>query len=455
MDHSIREDEIDLRPYFNVIAKRWRLILASGLITALVAALVSLALPKAYTATAAVLIRPTYSQLAFDERFITEDSPLDPKSDSHIKALTALAASPAIETAIPASKLQQLAPEDYLPGDLSEDYISISSEGDLLLIEATGSSPEQARDLADTWAETFVSYANKLYSEQGGAGGELEKQVEAANQRYQQAQRAYEEFLSTNRLPELGRQIEALTALLDESQKADREAYQRYLDRIRGLEMLLRDAEALRAHVGDGLDNNFGESLAALALRMRATGGEQLPIELQLSDPGAIASQATLADLDLVIAQIKAQIADIKRAADAIAAALAYEQDASGSLPPDQRAAHLETLRQLRQQHEHEASKERTLEQERNIAFEALQVLRRKLAEQQAAAINSDIRLRLAGRSLLPSRHSSPKLFINTFAGLFIGTLLGMAASFWLEFARKEEQQVPTADLVAGHSSAP
>jgi capsular polysaccharide biosynthesis protein len=162
----MEQHDIDLRPIVMGIASRWRRIIVLALTGAVIAASIALLSPKSYTASASVLvfIRQTGAQIGIGQPVMNLET-ID--IGARRQGLIALARSNAIEAQIPSDILQQVAPSNYRPGLLTEDQkINVRPDGDLIVISATASTPEQARLLADAWATTYVDYARSLYTDQ-------------------------------------------------------------------------------------------------------------------------------------------------------------------------------------------------------------------------------------------------------------------------------------------------
>jgi uncharacterized protein involved in exopolysaccharide biosynthesis len=143
--------------------------------------------------------------------------------------------------------------------------------------------------------------------------------------------------------------------------------------------------------------------------------------------------EATLADLDALIVALEQEIAETRQKATELGKMLAAEGLAPGSsLTAEQRAAYFEELSALRQEREEEAGKLRRLEQERDLALDALQVVEKKLAEQRVAVFQPDAEVRLAGQALLPSRPDS-HLVLYLLAGGLAGLMLGILTALLIE----------------------
>lgn len=159
-------DDIDLRPYVIAIVRRWPWIIGAALLAGLLAVGVTSMLPKTYTATASVLmfIRQTGSQVGSAEPILSIET-ID--VNSRRQGLLGLAENSAIEARIPPDVLARVTPPDYKPGMIVErDYINITANGDLLTVTARAETPQQAQELANVWASTYVDYTKTLYTDQ-------------------------------------------------------------------------------------------------------------------------------------------------------------------------------------------------------------------------------------------------------------------------------------------------
>jgi uncharacterized protein involved in exopolysaccharide biosynthesis len=160
------ENEFDVRKYVLDVLKRWPIILLATVVAGLTAFGVSMILPKTYTAKSVVLlfVRQTGSQLGVNEALINVES-ID--SGARRVGLVALAQSDTIESLLPADVVQRIVPDDYKPGLIvRNEQINVVSQGDLLEIRATAPTAQQAKDLADVWATTYVDLIRRLYTDE-------------------------------------------------------------------------------------------------------------------------------------------------------------------------------------------------------------------------------------------------------------------------------------------------
>lgn len=159
-------DEIDFRPYIVAVIRRWYWIIASALLIAGATGGLLTLVPKTYAATAAVVIQiqQTGSQLGVNNALLNIET-ID--AGARRQGLVSLATSEVIESRIDPATLARLAPANYKPGMIvRRNLVQVQADGDLLNIRASAPSPQQAKELVDLWATTYVDYAKTLYTDQ-------------------------------------------------------------------------------------------------------------------------------------------------------------------------------------------------------------------------------------------------------------------------------------------------
>jgi capsular polysaccharide biosynthesis protein len=398
------EKEIDLRPHIIAVLGQWRLIAIIAIAAAVIAALIAFSLPTAFTATSDVLILPSRSQLTFDPRFVTNNATLGTDAVSRRQALVALASSAALEAQVLSKIPADLVGENYRPGDLAQ-RLRVSSDGDLLHIETSALSAQTAQALAETWAQAYVHTVNNLYGRDNIMLHEVESQLADAQTRYDQAQHNLETFIGTSTIVRVQQQISTTTELLNGSLAGTQKLYAQYLEQARTLEGTLRDAETVRQQVAAGQAEGLANALAALSLRARAAGSVQLPIDLRFDDPSAFASNGvTLADLDALINVLQQRRDVLVEQSHQLAQTISDGKGAGGSLPPTLQDTYEKRLSVLYQQYEQQTSQAKLLQQRRDLAFESLSILQRKLDEQRVALGTPEVQLRFISVGVEPPR---------------------------------------------------
>jgi len=433
------ESEIDLRPYILAVLHRWRLILLVGIVLGLVALLITLLQSPTYTATADVLIFPMRSQLEFDPRFTTSDALDDVSTLARQQALARLA-----ESGVLAERVHSDLPADLIDQDLADQpgslvgQIEVSTEGNLLHLQATAADGQEAKILVDTWAQAYVSLVNELYGSDTGLSQEVEEQLVAAQERYESVQQELETFVGTSELIPIEQQIAVLNSLLQGSREANQTLYTEYLSRTHALELVLRDAQTLREQAEAGASDDLANSLSLLALRTRTVGDVQLPVELRFDDPGALTQVTgpTVDDLNALISILQQRQQELVVESQQLAKAIASGDGTTAALTAEQRGAYEEQLTMLQQQREQQIARQNFLQQQRDLAFDSLTILQRKLDEQRIAQGTSQVEVRLVGSVIEPLPSIVLRLVLNSAVAMFVGVFLGVLLVIGMEIIR-------------------
>jgi len=422
------QEEIDLRPYIIALIRQWRMIAIVVAVAVVGAVLVAVLNSPSYTASADVLVLPSRSQLTFDQRFVTNNAVLGTDAASRRQALIALATSSALEEKVYPKLGPDLAGQPYVPGALAR-RIRVTSDGDLLHIETTAATAQSAQALADTWGQVYVSAVNNLYNRDADMLHELETQSTEAQQRYDQAQHELETYVGTSSIVQVGQQISMTVELLDASREGAQQLYTQYLTQARDLEAVLRDAETLRQQVAAGQTQGLANGLAGLALRARAVGGGQLPVDLRFDNPGALAQESglTVADLDTLISVLQQRRTALLEQSRQLAQALDGTSGAdNGSLPLGLHDAYVKRLSALNQQFEQQTAQVKLLRQRRDLALDSLSILQSKLDEQRVAFGTPEIQVRFLGAAVEPPRSVATRAVLYGSAAAFVGLFFGI-----------------------------
>ncbi len=218
-DSSSDEIEIDLRKYADIVTSRWRLLLTSVVIAAILGGLISVTVPPSYEATATIALVKTATQVAFDERIktVTQGDTNTTTADTRRATYVGLVENAAIANAIAKQLDTLLTNEEKNPARLLEKIdAAASGRGDLVLIKVRDSSPQKAAAIATAWAQEYERFVNNLYA---GAPAEYSTSVDNEYQRAvqdaSQAQTAFEGFIKTSQIDSLQRSISETQQLLD------------------------------------------------------------------------------------------------------------------------------------------------------------------------------------------------------------------------------------------------
>lgn len=220
------EDELDLGRIVRVLyAWRWDIVVGTVLVTVVAVLgywLLSALQKPVYTATAQVAILRTKTEVTFEDRFrtLSEQGQLARPQESAASrrgALLGLVQHGAVAEAVVRRMGEALAPEERTPARLLRaiearlvDAPSGRASGgsDLISIVAKADEPGKAAQLANAWAEEYVTRVNQLY---GTIPAEMmasvRSELDRAQVRFDASQQALEGFIATNRIPHLGRLI--------------------------------------------------------------------------------------------------------------------------------------------------------------------------------------------------------------------------------------------------------
>jgi uncharacterized protein involved in exopolysaccharide biosynthesis len=411
------DDEIDLREYVHVLRRRWLMVLGIPVVAVLVAAALSFfVLPPEYQATAGVVILKARTDVQFTSKIRTE---LSEDVKSRREALQTLATSRAVAAQV-IERLGDKLPEGQRRVDVLLGSVSSKLNGDLLTIQVKNEDPQLAATLANTWAQTYVTYVNPLFSDVGQTPDTLSPQVEDAGTNYQAAEQALVQFLADNQIQRLQREVDDLQKRIDKQ----------YAD-LRTLDNLIDDVESLQAQLAQGvastMPTSLGNSLAAVFLRARAfttSSGAQLNTQLQL-DPAAWTTSPQDAakwqhELDALLSTLTSR----RQALNQTVQSTDWEQQ----------------LLTLQSELEHQQARQKELTDSRDVAWDTYTSLRRKYAEVKVATEAPDLQVSIAMHADAPEKPIGPRKALNVALAGALGLMVGVFGAFFLEFLEGEEE---------------
>jgi capsular polysaccharide biosynthesis protein len=361
------EEEVDLRKYLAALFRRWRIILLTPFVLALVA-LVILRYPP-FEAVSSVAIVKWQEDLTLDPNFRTR-SEIDvgggaatTRADSRRNSLVSLVTSNTLVERVIATLGDRLPANDRQPDVLlSKVSGQLAPSSDLILIRVRHSDRQLAAAIATTWAHEYERYVNNIYGSKPALSSAISLELEQSQRAYQQKQQEVERFVADSRIDKLTRQITMTEQLARDMQDEVRNTLgtvarqhlrlrtnqivqyltiqsnaastviskelelrtailaDRYVERAQ-LERLIGTAQTFRAQVAAGGEASAQSSeLALLLLKAQIfTDRKALPTGLQvtLEHPSAPRSQAEyLADLDALIKVIEQRRTEIVTATE-------------------------------------------------------------------------------------------------------------------------------------------
>jgi uncharacterized protein involved in exopolysaccharide biosynthesis len=221
-------DEIDLRRYLLVLLRWWREIvvisLLAGAITGITIVLLNNSKTPVYAANADILIARLSSNIELDDRVSTSAGAGQGDQNGWRTSLLQLVNSSDVANAVLAELKDALpvslqSPE-ALAGVISASIPLSADEryaSNIIRVTATTATPDVSAKIANSWAHHLVDYINGLYGEVPETmiqSVTAERDDALAN--YQTAQKAYEDFVATNQISVLTRQVDEKSTLRNE-----------------------------------------------------------------------------------------------------------------------------------------------------------------------------------------------------------------------------------------------
>lgn len=403
------DETIDLRPYVDALVRRWWVILGAVIAGILIAAYLHFSATN-YRATALLAAFDPSQRLQFDERIF---SAVD--LDSFTSAYPELATSDDALAPVLARA------EELTNGDIATKTdlrnilrVETGSDSRLLRLSVSHSDPEVAAELANIWAESFVSTVDDVYLGRAGQIEFFEGLFADANAELQSTGQALVEFQSGTRM-----------GIVDNELMSLNQQQSTYLADRRRLTILLEDAESLSALIeaGPGDTITYADQLAALTLQQSVFIHETPiltpTIGITQSTYGTIQLQAD-PQFDLTTSDRSEQLALLENLAETIETSLAGI---------DVKLLELESrFFELQREKQAMINQYEELVRRHDVGVETTVTLARKIDEVRIQTQDSGSSLRIASLASPPVEYdrSSPILSAMT-AGL-LGFLVSVVA---------------------------
>jgi capsular polysaccharide biosynthesis protein len=375
------EKEVDLRSYIGVLLKHWKIIASITVIAGLVAGLLGFLGSPSYETKAGVVSTPEFS-ITSDE----EASALNIERET----LIALAKS----TTVASQVIEQLG-DRLEPGERSLasliSKVQVKNQGDFIEITVKDPDPEQAADIANAWAESYVSYVNGLYSGVLPSPEELKAQADAAKLAYEEAEGTWEEFVRDNRIDELDRQISDIE--------------------------LLCQLKSLRQQFEAGALSSASTIATSLAfILIQASAFTDTPAEFQISLDEISGINVSLDDFDSLMTTLEVRSA----------------------ITPGQSVSELrQEILELKAEQEQEKARQLELETSRDIARETYAVAAGKLLEAEIAPGAQGSLVQVTELAAVPGSPVSAHRVRSIVIALVLGFIVGILAAFVVEYFQK------------------
>jgi len=397
------DETIDLRPYVEALVRHFRVI-GGAVILAIVLSVALFLLSTDFKATALVTVPEPSQQLQFDPRITSMV-----RSPQLLTAYPQLALSDDVLAALVEPATQLSGGEIASVADL-EDVLEVrSTDARMVRLSAIHPDPQIAADLANVWADEFMTAVERVY----GTGGTnfFTDQMTQANEELTAAEEALVAFQRANRQGIVDNEFAALTQL-QMSYLAEQNAFRLALDDIQTLRVQLENNSTDVVTLAD--------QLTALTLQLQAydsvVNPTPMPPQLQLTI-GADAQPTT--------AQRAEQLQRLEALRVSIEASLAAREAQLVALEPQIFAVQTE-----KQQLFNEGER---LIRRRDIAQETYATLARKVDEERVAT--RETIARLASHAAVPEVPDRPGLLILLalliIAAVFLSAAIIIIVTWW------------------------
>ncbi len=338
------EIEIDLRKYAERLWRGRLTIISLAVVGAILGGLFSFAFPPGYEAVAGIAIVKSRTDIEFDPRVktLSPDDLAATSADARRNALLTLVNSGQVAEQVLAEVGSQLEQDDRTPAKLLRTVkAELAQRGDFILIRVQHKDPQIAAKIANVWSTRYELYVNSIYgSGQPNYANSVNIEVQQSRDNYEKSQKALEDFLASNKIGVLRREISdtqqivdslsterlsSITAIIGKRLNARTAVIEQYLDAQTlasgsiisaaaqsqvnilanyyatqtELEQLLEETRALRDQTASGGPaSSRSNSLAIVLLKARAFAGTgDLPSNLQINLSGVGDLQQTNEDL--------------------------------------------------------------------------------------------------------------------------------------------------------------
>ena len=360
-------------------------------------------------------------------------------------------------------------PVDKLLQDVSGELVTIGAfsrmnQSDLIRITVDADSPERAVAIANTWADEYVVFVNKLYEQVSlPVIARIQDEVEKTEQAYIRAQDKLETFLSNSKISYLTHLIEMNTEIVNKYREIRNTTtatlanstiaseIQKLTDlheRKRNLNILLDGAQGLLSQIENGGDAGIdSNALAIRILKLQAYATKDMlseNLELEIAAPTGKQTknaEEQIADVKSLIMSFEQRMVridlSISSTTSSLSRVLVGLQSASespekiqsnvqiddetdflddlyyyllhGDRPLRQLIVDLESESQLlREQIEIENFEMHNLIQKRDLVRLGLETLRNEQLELQLATVAASSEVRLASSAVTPQRSAWP-----------------------------------------------
>lgn len=398
--------ELNISHYIQLLRRRWLLVLICGIVGVVLVLAWSFITPKVYTTRVELAIVRTGTLVNFDPKFRTV-SDNDPNAQgldqvSRRRSLVSIGDTPAFVATLIGKMGSQLPTELQDPYELQK-HITVSNDGDIIRTWVTADSPELVAQIANVWADLYQQHVNETFSENALSTDALLTQVNEAQTNYDARESELTTFLVSNPYERLRRDQDVLAVKLNRIGDLDVK-----------LNSLQQDAQSLRSLLSQGTgDTTSADTLSALLMQVNTFNNlSDSPFQLDITSSAGITPTTRAQQIQAIDNLIKTI------------------QDRRSSLGGKERDDMLVQLNTIQSQIEQAQSKRKQLEASRDLAWNTLQLLNSKVAENNVISQTASQLVRIATPAIPPTEPTNTRrsvlAVLGALAGLVVGSVLAL-----------------------------
>lgn len=414
-------DEIDLLTIIKFFIVNRQTILLCTIACFIIGIFIALFSKKVYLAESALLVLGLRTEVTFEPKIqvkgVTEE--IIQRFEEKKKTVSEFIVTPAVlSEVISEAEKNNVVEKGKISFKKLAKSVEVSIKGAMIKIRVRSDSPHKAKFFADKIAEVTVDKLSLLTAEIISKEILIEK-LRQARQKYNEATTEYNNFLKNNRIIELSKNIEELKKM-----------YDFYTSNITTIEKSIWQAKNLKEQLESGGVSSVGELADALALlKFKSSifaGTTELPLKLEFTQSNI--QKIDKSNIDAVVKEIDNIISILERRKKEFIQELEskkYEQQ----------------IKLLQTELEKEKNREKDLVKNRDLFWDSVVTLERKLQEIEVGKDMTDnIFVKIVYLSELPELPESRNRKMIVIVAVVIGIFLGISVSLIREGYQKVQK---------------
>lgn len=416
-------EEIDLLAIVKFFVRNKNTILFCAFIFFVSGIIIALLQKKIYVAESAILISGIRAEVMFEPKIQLKEigSEVIQRFESKKQTVAEFLKSPTVlSEVIQEAENNNVVEKGKIKVKDLKNLVNTTITGEIVKVKVVSDKPQKAKFFADKIVEITVNKLSTLTSE-AISKDDISLKLQQARQQYNKAVAEYNNFVKNNKIMELTKQINQLTQM-----------YEYYTSNITSIEKNIWQAKNLKEQIESGGISSVGELADALALlKFKSsifTGSSELPLKLEFTQQSI--QRIDKSNIETVVKEIDSIISILEKRKKEFEKELEtkkYEQQ----------------IQLLKTELEKEKVREKELVKNKDLAWDSLVTLERKLQEIEIGKdMEGKIFLKIAYLSELPETPESGKRKIIVVIATVLGLVVGMLVAGLKEMYLKVQKEI-------------